>query len=644
MKRISLILMILLSIVLVSCDKTVNFDVQFYNNIENQEVSETINVEKDSLLEEPKELTNGDLVLTGWFTDLNDSESQWDFKVNKVNKDLSLYAKWSSNYNVNFYNNIENEELSSDISVLENSLISSPEGLQNGSKVLVGWYTNIEDLSTKWDFETKKVTADTSLYALWAEVSNTIAAYDGSSGTINMRDDENNAYHLGLDTDIFTVDTVRSSNNVGLNKAGYMRIYRPSPQGNNILRVSIHESFIITDVEIFFGSEKGSAKITLGTEEIELESPSSSISYNNLAISLFEITNTMSSGARTDISSIKISYVQLGEGPIREEDINRPVITQSKADTLYEMVINEDFVAPVLTATDVEDGIVDVHVDQSTYPDNTTPGWYYVKYSATDSDGNTSKAYITVIVRETKVLDSDYYAGTADLTGQELKDYLNEILNTGFNLQTYNVARQALEIADRDPYKFENVLLIYDRDSDKGEWDHPIWEREHVWPQSMLPEQANASTANVASDLHNLRAIRPHVNQNRSNYYFVDPVNPDDEFGIVGTDTYYPGDDCRGDVARIMLYMNVAWNLPLREDINTLARWHFADPVDEFEIIRNEVIYDYQGNRNPFIDNPEFVRKIYGDGTVINNNNLSFNSMMPVTSFVSITNSAQLVA
>ena len=45
--------------------------------------------------------------------------------------------------------------------------------------------------------------------------------------------------------------------------------------------------------------------------------------------------------------------------------------------------------------------------------------------------------------------------------------------------------------------------------------------------------------------------------------------------------------------------------------LDVLLEWHYDDPVDEFEIYRNNVIYMYQGNRNPFIDHPEYAGIIF---------------------------------
>ena len=68
-----------------------------------------------------------------------------------------------------------------------------------------------------------------------------------------------------------------------------------------------------------------------------------------------------------------------------------------------------------------------------------------------------------------------------------------------------------------------------------------------------------------------------------------------------------------GDVARIVLYMHVAWNYQINVgNLNMFLSWHEQDPVSEFEIQRNNRIYEYQNNRNPFIDYPEFVQDIWG--------------------------------
>lgn len=109
--------------------------------------------------------------------------------------------------------------------------------------------------------------------------------------------------------------------------------------------------------------------------------------------------------------------------------------------------------------------------------------------------------------------------------------------------------------------------------------------------------------------MHNLRASNPNINSSRSNIVFAAGSG---SYGKV-TNGYYPGDDHIGDVARIILYMHVAWNININVgNLNLFLSWHQQDPVDEFEKNRNEVIYNSQKNRNPFIDHPEIADLIWG--------------------------------
>ena len=89
---------------------------------------------------------------------------------------------------------------------------------------------------------------------------------------------------------------------------------------------------------------------------------------------------------------------------------------------------------------------------------------------------------------------------------------------------------------------------------------------------------------------------------------------------------WYPGDEWKGDVARMMLYMYLRYNnqcLPSNvaigttnssdnNMINLLLQWNAEDPVSSFEAQRNPILAGIQGNRNPFIDNPAFATQIWG--------------------------------
>lgn len=162
--------------------------------------------------------------------------------------------------------------------------------------------------------------------------------------------------------------------------------------------------------------------------------------------------------------------------------------------------------------------------------------------------------------------------------------------------------------------------------------------REHTWPQSWMPSnQGNPDWPNAPgtnrelpeyNDLHNLfPAHQINANARRSNNPFHEVITPSytspTGFGMLGLDSfgitsYEPRPEQKGDVARALFYMAVAyngvgsklWSIPNQQSLNLLKQWHQMDPPDDFEIARNEFIAVTQKNRNPFIDFPEWVERI----------------------------------
>lgn len=220
-----------------------------------------------------------------------------------------------------------------------------------------------------------------------------------------------------------------------------------------------------------------------------------------------------------------------------------------------------------------------------------------------------------------------YYEGADGLTGTTLELFLRTVVTTGFVGVTYGDARYMLDDTDRDPNNSNNVILVYLGTSVSGAWDGGItWNREHVWPQSLLGASADNNVVNVASDLHNLKPSNPSVNSSRGNKYFDN---------LTTTVSYAPRDEVKGDIARILFYMTIKYDYLNLVDSNpsvyqmaklsTLLQWHLEDPVDSFEQHRNDVIFSLQHNRNPFIDHPEFVEKLWGPITLSNGNSIFLN-------------------
>ncbi len=244
--------------------------------------------------------------------------------------------------------------------------------------------------------------------------------------------------------------------------------------------------------------------------------------------------------------------------------------------------------------------------------DYETVGTYTIYYSASDKAGNITNKTRTISVINAL---SSYYQSVTGLSGNSLKLQLRTIINTGFSGVNYGEARYALAVTDKDPNNPNNLIDFYTGNSLKAAWDEgKTWNREHVWPQSLLGVDAKNGVVNAASDLHNLTPSNPSTNSSRGNKYF--------DLSLTKA-TYFPERAAvRGDIARILLYMEVMYSRYTLVDttpkinemgkLSTLLKWHLEDPVDDFERNRNEVIFSYQGNRNPYIDYPEFVEMIYG--------------------------------
>jgi endonuclease I len=161
------------------------------------------------------------------------------------------------------------------------------------------------------------------------------------------------------------------------------------------------------------------------------------------------------------------------------------------------------------------------------------------------------------------------------------------------------------------------------------------YNREHSWPQSWF---SGDDQATPSRDLHHVFPTDGFVNAQRSNYPFGEvntaswtsqngsKLGTCKTPGFSGT-AFEPIDEYKGDFARAIMYMSVryysedgSWSssdMTTKSEIKPwaiqlLLRWNEQDPVSQKEIDRNNAIYnDYQHNRNPFIDHPEYARMIW---------------------------------
>jgi len=238
--------------------------------------------------------------------------------------------------------------------------------------------------------------------------------------------------------------------------------------------------------------------------------------------------------------------------------------------------------------------------------------------------------------------DDTYYAPVINAidsaqSAEVIKTNINEVISANHKKLSYSEAWTALTVTDEDPVNADNVILFYrglskskhSNGSGSQSTNPDNWNREHVWAKS---HGFPSSSASAYSDIHHLRPTDISVNSSRGNLDFDNSDNalPESPENRVDGNSFEPRDAVKGDVARIVLYMDTRYagldsvtpDLQVVDMLTsggeaklgklcTLLAWSEADPVDEFEVNRNNKIYEFQGNRNPFIDHPEWISTIY---------------------------------
>lgn len=249
----------------------------------------------------------------------------------------------------------------------------------------------------------------------------------------------------------------------------------------------------------------------------------------------------------------------------------------------------------------------------------------------------------------TPTIPTGYYDSLEGLSGNALKQAVQDIIAAPtVRLHSYADIWDIIRNADQNP---ENSNQIWDMylEIPMAKLDQQTtssivgkWNREHIFCQSRGGfEVANddtadgigvwnstsaASVVDGVSDAHHIRAENGQENTSRNNK----------NYGTVNSATVYAGPSgtqgsWRGDVARALFYMAVRFDglnvvngdpseyLPSTSiasgnigDLATLLVWNHSDPRDDFEMNRNNYIYTWQMNRNPFIDYPLLVDYIFG--------------------------------
>lgn len=253
-------------------------------------------------------------------------------------------------------------------------------------------------------------------------------------------------------------------------------------------------------------------------------------------------------------------------------------------------------------------------------------------------------------------IPTGYYDGTAGLTGAALKTKLSQIITSGHQAKSYDNLYVGYPNTDKDKY-YENdgsVLDMYSENpigADPYVYQHGVkkcgnyntegdcYNREHIVPQSFF-----GSASPMVSDIHHIPPTDGKVNGMRSNNPFgvvTSPTFTSQNGSKLGKNTtagysgvvFEPIDAFKGDIARMVFYFVTRYESRLSSfstgnmlggsafpglqnwELQVLLAWNAADPVSQREIDRNNAAYTYQGNRNPYIDNPSFVNLVWGGST-----------------------------
>ena len=249
------------------------------------------------------------------------------------------------------------------------------------------------------------------------------------------------------------------------------------------------------------------------------------------------------------------------------------------------------------------------------------------------------------------------YYDSATGSGYTLKTQLHNIID-GHTVVSYDALWTHFQSTDVDNY-YENNGSPLDMYSENPDGPDPYnwtfvsdqcgnytgegscYNREHSFPKSWFNDASP-----MYSDIFHLYLTDGYVNGRRSNWPFGEvnaptwtslngsKVGPCSYPGYTGT-VFEPIDEFKGDFARTYFYMATRYEVSISGwpgsdmldgsadkvftdwALNMLIEWHTNDPVSQKEIDRNNIIYsDVQGNRNPFIDNPNYVYQIWGGNPV----------------------------
>lgn len=196
-----------------------------------------------------------------------------------------------------------------------------------------------------------------------------------------------------------------------------------------------------------------------------------------------------------------------------------------------------------------------------------------------------------------------------EVPGTELYLALQALMKSKHtNIQNYQDTRPYYKYTDCVSSDCTKISTFYIGAIVNSEWDGgKTYNREHIWPDSKCLSSGRAT--NDSADIMTLRPTTPSENGSRGNKAYGVSSGFED-----------PGPDVRGDCARMLLYTYVRWgntgkmwgSSGVIENQNILFAWMAEDPVDTWEMARNDSVQSITGTRNVFVDYPELAYLMFG--------------------------------
>lgn len=222
-------------------------------------------------------------------------------------------------------------------------------------------------------------------------------------------------------------------------------------------------------------------------------------------------------------------------------------------------------------------------------------------------------------------LGAEYYDDVQNLTGDELLYGLRTLISTN-TYSNYSGAKVFLfQDLDNDNGQVTCIYTgeVYNIDSNYSGQTSP--NTEHTYAQSWFSPATNVKK----SDLHHLFVCTMNVNSSRGNlpfgnvastassnvYYSHTPLQSYRGYDNWQLMVFQVNPEYRGDVARAILYFHTRYGDSLVQGgvnmLDTLIAWHYSDPPNAADLTRNTEVQGFQTNRNPFVDHPEYVNRVW---------------------------------